>query len=313
MNETGSRVVTVGEALISLEAQNGRLETAQHLEIHAVGAELNYAIDLARLGISTAFFGQVGCDPFGDRIVNQARYEGVEVSGVTRDADRTTGFLLKDLSLPNGERPTHYVRRGSAGSHFERTSQLDEALQTALGVHATGISFCVGPSLAAAARWLLSAQVPWKSFDINVRLKLAPPEWWAACLKEMLPMADTLFATEHELHAIGYCADFRCAARDGDTTLVIRGDRTPTRIYQTNGVVEEVAPIYLDAAVDPVGAGDAFAAAVTAWRLRGFSWQDAVRAGHWAGAMVARARGDFEAAPYLRELEALMARDSVVR
>jgi len=171
----------------------------------------------------------------------------------------------------------------------------------------------VGPSLEAAARCVLSAQAPWKSFDINVRLKLAPPERWAACLKEMLPVAGTLFATEQELHAIGYCADLRCAARDGGTTLVIRGDRTPTRIYRTDGVVEEVSPIYLDSAVDPVGAGDAFAAGVTAWRLRGFGWQDAVRAGHWAGAMVARARGDFEAAPYLRELEALMARDGVVR
>ncbi|MCY0869903.1 MAG: carbohydrate kinase family protein, partial [Firmicutes bacterium] len=169
-------------------------------------------------------------------------------------------------------------------------------------------------SLGDAARWLLTRDAPWRSFDINVRLKLAPPERWAACLAEAMPLASTVFATEHELAAIGCpVANIRGVARDCGTTLVVRGDRTPTRIYRPDDVVEEVHPIYLDSPVDPVGAGDAFAAAVTACRLRGDGWRDAVRAGHWAGAMVARARGDYEAAPYRAELEALMAREVVVR
>ena len=61
------------------------------------------------------------------------------------------------------------------------------------------------------------------------------------------------------------------------------------------------AEIQRNAAVDPIGAGDAFNAGYIAVRLRGGSVKEAIRAGAYCGAAVASALSDTAAFP--RSLE----------
>lgn len=300
-------VVTVGEALASLESAEGRLDTAARLALGTLGAEYNYAIDLCRLGVTTRFFSAVGADPLGRRIVRTARAEGVDVTGVVVDPARPTGLLFKDAPGMDGERAIYYVRSGSAASAFTPTEELIAAAGAARGVHVSGISFCLGPALRSSALALLTAgaSARWRSFDVNVRLRLAPPQQWAATLAEALPFVTTIFATAGELASAGLdLDDVVSRARSQGVACIIRCGREETLIVAEDGSRERVVPTYSASAIDPVGTGDAFAAAVTACRLQDAPWSEAVRAGHLAGAMVASSRGDFEGAPYLDELRA---------
>jgi 2-dehydro-3-deoxygluconokinase len=303
-------VVTVGEALGALQARDGRLEDAVRYEVHVAGAELNYAIGLSRLGVAAAWFGAVGDDPFGRRVLRTARAEGVDVRGVAVDPTRPTGLLLKGRSLPDGEREVFYRRRDSAATAYVAPPDLAEAARAARGVHATGISLMLGAGLADAVRTLFGAAVgaPWRSFDLNVRLRLAEPAAWRAVLDEMLGRIDVLFASASDLAAAALEGDAlaaRCAERG--VTAILRGEGRDALVVLPSGERLTVPPGPAVPVVDPVGAGDAFAAAVTAWRLAGAAWGDAVRAGQLAGAMVVGLPGDFEGAPYREELEALVA------
>lgn len=309
MSEPVGAVVTVGEALVALDAGESRVEDAPSLALHVVGAELNYAVGLVRLGVPARFLGAVGADPFGRRVLRAARAEGVDVAGVESDPERPTGLMVKDLPGLDGEPSVLYLRRGSAGGFYRGGARLSEALVGARGFHVTGISLCRQDGLDQAAAQLLEEgrQLEWRSFDLNVRLRLGRPERWREILAYALPRTATFFATEEEVRALGLEAEELAglAARHG-TVLVLRRGRRPTEIRTPDGAVERVEPVYARRPVSPFGAGDAFAAAVTAWRLGGASWREAVEAGHLAGAMAARTGGDFEGAPYREELEALL-------
>lgn len=300
-------VVTVGEALVSLEPLAGRLDAASEAAIGELGAEYNYAIDLARLGLGARFFGAVGADPLGRRIVRTARAEGVDAAGVVIDASRPTGLLFKDARGLDGERPIYYVRSGSAASAYAPTEALRAAAAAADGVHVSGISMCVSQTLRESAIALLThgASARWRSFDVNVRLRMAPPREWSDALAAVLPLVNVIFATADELQHIGLAAeDLVSRAQGAGVTCVIRCGREQTLIVTEDGDEHHVDPIYTNNAIDPVGTGDAFAAAVTAYRLQGAPWAESVTAGHAAGAMVASVRGDFEGAPYADELAA---------
>ncbi len=59
-------------------------------------------------------------------------------------------------------------------------------------------------------------------------------------------------------------------------------------------------------AVDPVGAGDAFAAGYLAGAVWGLPVEERLRLANLLGASVAASRGDHEGAPYREDLEVLL-------
>ncbi len=147
----------------------------------------------------------------------------------------------------------------------------------------------------------------WRSFDLNVRFRLGPAAQWRRALRETVGRGDVLFATEAELRAIDLDPDTlgREVARKGGCFVLRRGDEE-TKVYTESSILSPARPRRVDKVVDVVGAGDAFAAAVTVVRLSGGSWEEAVQAGHLAGSQVVGLHGDFEGAPYREELDQLL-------
>ncbi len=312
-------VVTLGEALVSFSVASGhRLEDSRLLEPRVAGAELNVAIGLARLEVPVQFFGQVGDDPWGRRILAVARGEGVDVSGVTVHPDRPTGVMFKEsVGLGSGVR-VYYLRQGSAARLYRGSRDLESACRRARALHLTGISLSLGPSLRWACDRALQAapRSILRVLDLNVRLRLASPEDWRSLLDRYLPEVNVLLATTEELLAVGLEPDavVRRAAALG-VTAVLRCGVAPTEVLVAGDREERfhVEPVSAERVVDTVGAGDAFASSLIAMRLEGADWTTAVRAGHLAGAMVVGGRGDYEGAPYRRELRALLGSDWVER
>ena len=67
------------------------------------GAESNFAVALARLGVPVAWVSRLGRDVFGDMIEHGLREEGVDVRHVVRD-DARTGLFFKWRSAEAGRR-----------------------------------------------------------------------------------------------------------------------------------------------------------------------------------------------------------------
>lgn len=303
--------VTVGEMLAVFAAPPGEaLETAPSLRVFAAGAEFNVATGLRRLGVPSAFFGAVGDDPWGRRLVRQGRAEGVDMDGVRVVPDRPTAVLFRDALGPGGSPRVHYLRRAAAGSAYAPDEALARAVGRARGVHTTGISLCLSPSLAGAALAALAGAPAGalRSFDLNVRRKVADPPAWRHAWRQVEERLDVAFATVQELEDVGLDpAEVGEGASRRGTTLVLRDDDGPTRIVGPDGRFEVPRPAPAGPALDTVGAGDAFAAAVLALRLDGVPWPEAVCAGHLAGARSVTVLGDVEGSPDRSELDRLRA------
>ena len=309
-------VLTLGEALVSLGAPFGvRLEDAHALTVHIVGAELNFAIALRRLGLAAAFAGAVGDDPWGARVRRTLQGEGVAIVDLTRDPERPTALLFKEGAAGPDLR-VHYRRRDAAGAAYGGGSALLEAAHGARGLHLTGISFNLGGPLRQACLAALAAvgAGAFVSFDLNVRHRLGPPAAWREALEAVAGRADLVLATREELASVAVDAASlgrRLAARGA--ALVLRADGADSLIHAPGGPFSVTPPALRGPVADAVGAGDAFAAAVVALRLGGSAWPRAVLAGHLAGGFAVGRLGDYEGAPYASELDELLSGGGVSR
>ena len=76
-------VVTMGEAMLRLSPPNfQRVEQTGTFDVRPGGAELNVAVAVARLGLSSAWVSRLPDQPLGWQIRNKAREHGVSDEGV---------------------------------------------------------------------------------------------------------------------------------------------------------------------------------------------------------------------------------------
>ena len=92
-----SKVLTIGEAMgLLIATEEGPLEQVEQVSRHVCGAELNYAVGMARLGNDVSYISKVGCDPFGKCICNFLQENSIHDTYVWSDADHMTGFQMKE-------------------------------------------------------------------------------------------------------------------------------------------------------------------------------------------------------------------------
>ena len=104
---SSSRIVCLGEAMVELTARQGRWD------VHYGGDTLNVALHLTRLGLDVAYLTALGSDPFARHMRHAWGREGMDVSLVLTDPDRTTG-LYSIATDDKGERTFAYWRGESA-------------------------------------------------------------------------------------------------------------------------------------------------------------------------------------------------------
>ena len=94
--------------------------------------------------------------------------------------------------------------------------------------------------------------------------------------------------------AVPHAAEALCAG--GMRAVVVKAGAQGAVLYE-RGSVSPVTPLPVARVVDPVGAGDAFAAGVVTGLLRGWPLLDGVRLGAVLGARAVTTSGDWEAVP----------------
>lgn len=290
-------LIALGETMLTLAPPGGEsIRSAAALAVDHAGAESNTAVGLARLGFRVAWVSRLGADAAGDRILAALAAEGLDTRWVARDRDRPTGLMLKEPG--SGVR---YYRTGSAASVLSPDDLLDVPVGTARAVLVTGVTALIGPLPHAAGLALLRAARGLRIVDPNLRRGLWGSDRRSELVMPFIEACDLLMAGSEELvELIGgssgeIAALARRAAARGPSEVVVRGASAVGALDRDGGW--RALDIRRDAAVDPIGAGDAFNAGYIAVRLRGGSIDEALAAGARCGAAVTTAVSDTSAFP----------------
>ena len=158
-------------------------------------------------------------------------------------------------------------------------------------VHLSGITPALSASCAALVEAVLAAPLP-VSFDVNYRPALWPVPDAAPVLAHLAGRADIAFVGLDEagvLWGAATAGDVR-ALLPGPRVLVVKDGGTGAVSFGPSGTVFVAAPA-VDV-VEPVGAGDAYAAGYLYGVLRDLPEPARLRLGHLVAAAALRVTGD---------------------
>ncbi|HEX6339502.1 sugar kinase [Umezawaea sp.] len=284
--EQAGGVVCLGETMVVMvPAEPGPAHGVRHWSRAIGGAESNVACHLARLGVTSSWVSAVGADAFGRAVLDEVGGAGVDVSAVHVDPDRPTGLYVKEADASGS--PVRYYRRGSAASALGPGALDGVDLADVRLVHVSGITAALSDSCLALLREVLTGPRDGHlvSFDLNWR-----PALWRdrdpAVLRELANAADVVLAGADEAEAVWGTGDpheLRALLPDPASIVVKQGERGATLV---EGDVHTYQPALRVDVVEPVGAGDAFAAGYLAAHLAGNPPARRLRAGHLQAAAV---------------------------
>ncbi|MDI2099000.1 sugar kinase [Ruicaihuangia caeni] len=296
MSDERRRVVCLGETMAQVTPiRRERLAEASEFALNIGGAESTVALYLADRGHDAAWISDVGDDPLGERMLEELRHYGVDVTGVQRVPHAPTGVYFKDPH-PDGTTKVHYYRAGSAASRMTVAAleRIDWASTRVL--HLTGIT----PRLSQTCAELVEAGIERAqssgvlvSFDVNYRPGLWSPREAAPVLEQLAAASDIVFVGLDEAETVWGPRPLgelhqRLAPRG---VLVVKdGGVEAIEVTATRSTV--VAARAVDV-VEPVGAGDAFAAGYLAGLLEGADAAARLDLGHELAARALGSTRDF--------------------
>lgn len=273
------------------------------LRLEVAGAESNVAIWLATLAGTVgapgsaaphrvAWRGRIGADPFGRMIVQRLGAAGVDTSLVETDPAAPTGVYFKEPG-PHGATAVYYYRRGSAAAAMDR--RILAGLAGTRVVHLSGITAALSDSCADLVRYaLVDRPVPRASmsFDVNYRPALWPVEVAGPALAALANAADLVFVGRDEAETLwGTATPEKIRAMlPGPATLVVKDGAVGATSFLAQGSYAVPAPPVT--VVEPVGAGDAFAAGYLWGVLCDATPRARLRLGHLLAGSALRAVGD---------------------
>jgi 2-dehydro-3-deoxygluconokinase len=252
---SGFDVVALGESMLSLSR-----DTATHgFSWDIAGAESNVARNCAALGLRTSWISRLGTGIAGPLVRDAVADGGVDTSRVVFCEDAPTGLMLKG---PQDMRPrVQYHRNSSAASQMSPNNVDIAGCLDTLVVHLTGITLALSESCRELVILLLdSSASALRSFDLNWRPALWPSPAPADFLTDVANRADIVFVGLDEAEAVwGLSTPTEVRAMlDRPRYLVVKDGATGVHTF-VDGIAH-FEPALSGTVVDPMGAGDAFAA-----------------------------------------------------
>lgn len=296
-------VFTLGETMVVFQPEQMQsLEYVQQFPKRIGGAETNVAIGLSRLGHKVGWFSKLGEDSFGQYVYKSVRGEGVDTSSCVFTDQAATGVLFKE-QLSSEDMNVYYYRKGSAASLMEPADLDEEYIAQAKILHITGITPALSDSSYRTVMEAIRIAKKHKMtivFDPNLRLKLWNVEKAKHILNEIAMHADIILPGLDEGQFITGKEKLEEVAESlagGKEKIIIikvgsKGAYLHTREEQVIVDGFPVAQI-----IDPVGAGDGFAAGIISGILKQDSLKQTVKRANAIGAMVMKVKGDFEGLP----------------
>jgi 2-dehydro-3-deoxygluconokinase len=286
----GPRVACIGECMVELRAAPGGL-----LHRGWGGDTLNTAVYLARLGVPVDYVTALGDDPWSTEMLAGWQAEGIGTSLVHRIPGALPGLYAIQTG-PDGERRFLYWRDSAAARRL--FDHLDPQALHAFGVlYLSGITLSIFDDAARATLLRALAEARGRGaqvvFDTNFRPHGWPDPAEARRLyARAFAMADLVLASCEDLALLyggaGEGVLLRHAA--AGTEVALKLDQPGSRVFH-QGTEQRIAAPPVVGVVDTTAAGDSFAAAYLAARLRGAAPADAARAGHALAGIVVQHSG----------------------
>jgi 2-dehydro-3-deoxygluconokinase len=209
----------------------------------------------------------------------------------------------------------YYYRSGSAAATLSPNALDPSILQGAAFLHLTGITGALSPECANFLPWAATTARDAGvrvSYDVNYRSRLWEPSAAQAATEALLPLVDVLFVGDDELGALwGWETDValehlsnRSYSGTGPDEVVLKlGARGCAALINGERLT---SPGFPAQQLDPIGAGDAFAAGYLAATLWGWTPEKRLRTANAMGAFCVQNLGDYEGLPSRRELDAFL-------
>jgi fructokinase len=245
------RIVSIGEILWDV------LPSGEHLG----GAPFNFAIQAQRLGHDVRFISAVGDDDRGTKALDRAAHLGLNLDFIQRPRNVTTGVVT--VSFDHQRQPLYTIHRPAAYDFVDlAAADLTRLAQFDPDWIYFGTLFAMNPRARGELTKVIQALPRARRFyDVNLRRDSYTP----LLVRELLYTAHVVKLNEEESRTIETspadlettCARFACDY-DLDAIAITRGAQGCAALI--HGVYVEAAAFPVEVA-DPIGAGDAFAAA----------------------------------------------------
>jgi sugar/nucleoside kinase (ribokinase family) len=275
-----------------------------------LGGSCNSIVAARRLGLHTAALGAVGDDAYGRDLIDMLLAEGVDVAGVVTSPDRRIVLCVVIV-----DELGKYVYLGvkDEGGAFPSSTGWRNVIQASRSLLTFGYSLheLLAPSdILKLMRAAQEAAVP-VYFDPGPSARYLAPE----TLRSAIAATDVLLLTAEEAHETVGIGERSEAARAlsalGPSSIVIKTGAEGCFLWTADEEIRH--PGFAIELVDAVGAGDAFAAALIAGRLRGGGWADCLALANAMGAVTAATRGAGRRIPPVERVLELLGDDPAAR
>lgn len=301
-------IITIGDAMITFNpSSKGPMRFVDSFERKVGGAELNFAIGCARLGLDTGWVSRLGNDEFGRFIQHFVRGEGIDTSEVKLVEGYPTSLNFKEI-MEDGSGRTFYYRHQSPTSTMFPLDLREEYFKNAKLLHITGVFPAIGGrnfEIIKRAIELAKQNRLLVSFDPNIRLKLWSKEEAKEKLTQILPFVDIVLTGEDEaelLLGVKEPKDIIESFKEwGVSHIAIKRGGDGSIGYHEGQYIESPAGKPLKV-VDTVGAGDGFDAGYIYGVMNKWPLDKTLKFANTIGSMVVSVSGDNEGLPYLDDV-----------
>lgn len=266
----------------------GALVTVDEIPAMAGGCAANVAIDLAIQGVDVEVLGCIGNDADGLMLQKLLQDRGVRGDRLIAFDDYPTSKTI--ILLIEGE-DRRYFHLFGANSAFS-AQHIDFEWLSTLDIFYLGGLFAM-PSLLP--EHLIEALKFCRANKITTVVDVVIPRMFAGAksVEAILPYVDCFIPNDEEAAQItGYSTpneQLVCLKEMGAQTAIITRGKFGT-VALKDGVIWQ-AGVYDMPAIDPSGAGDAFASGIIVGLLRGWEMPQMLRYASVVGASVVRAVG----------------------
>jgi 2-dehydro-3-deoxygluconokinase len=299
-NEKTLDMVALGEAMLEFN----QTQAAPPLYLQGFGGDTsNAALAAARAGARVAYLSRLGMDHWGDLLMQLWAREGLDTTGIARDAQAPTGVYF----VSHDERGHHfsYARAGSAASRMQ-VSDISAHWSTLIArshwLHLSGISLAISTSAcdtAFAAMQRARRSGTRIAFDANLRLSLWPLERARACIAQAVGLCDLFLPSLDDMTALTGLQD---ASAVLDWSHAHGAAQVVLKLGAQGAIVSDGQQrTQLSAtavnAIDATGAGDCFAGNLLARLSHGDTLVQAARYANVAAGLSVQGRGAVEPLP----------------
>lgn len=303
-------VITMGETMVAITSANSHsFKYASQFSKHIAGAESNFAIGVQRLGLKSGWISSLGKDPLGDYIEFFVRGEGVDVSQVKRTENHNTGLMIKDI-INQKKAKVYYYRENSAASKISPKDIDENYIKQAKFIHLSGITLALSNSNKESLLKMISIAKNNNikvSFDPNLRQKLWSDK--SKMKKEILKIikkADILLPGVEEGEILLGISSPEKIIKEfykimGGLVVLKLGEKGA--LYYQGDEIVHIPAYKVETVIDPIGAGDAFAAGLISGLLKKMKVNEAVKLATMVGAYCVTVKGDIEGLPTWEQIE----------